>query len=77
MLPWAVRVSKVNSNTRLLEFGVPGHFLALVIRHAFTSSQRHAIERRAEPFDRRCRRRVIHFTSANPNAERLRITPIM
>ena len=31
-LPWVVRVSKVNSNPRLLsEFGVPGHFLALVI----------------------------------------------
>lgn len=61
-LPWVVRVSKVNSNPRLLsELGVPGHFLALVIRNAFTSCQRHAVERRAEPFDRRCRRRVIHF----------------
>lgn len=43
------------------EFGVPGHFLALAIRHAFTSCPRHAIERRAEPFGRRYRRSVIHF----------------
>lgn len=59
-LPGAVRISKVNSDARLLsEFGVFGHFLTLVIRHAFTSCQRHAIERRAKPFGRR--RRVIHF----------------
>lgn len=61
-LPGTVRVSKVNSNPHLLsEFSVPGHFLALVIRHAYTSDQRHSIERRAEPFDRRRRRRVIHI----------------
>lgn len=53
-LPWALRVRKVNRDTRLLsELAVPGHFLALVIRHAFTNGQRHAVERRAEPFDRR------------------------
>lgn len=49
-LPRAVWVSKVNSDARLLsEFGVFGHFLTLVIRRAFTSCQRHTIERRANP----------------------------
>lgn len=61
-LPGAVRVAKVDRHPRLLsDFGVPRHLPALVIGHALAHRQRHAIERRAEAFHRRGRRRIVHF----------------
>lgn len=61
-LPRAVRIAKINRHARFLgQFGVFGHLTALVIGHAFTHFQRHAVQRRTEAFDRRGRGGVAHF----------------
>jgi sulfatase-modifying factor enzyme 1 len=60
--PGTMPVGKTNHNACFLsQLGVLGHFPSLVIRHAFTRRQRHAIERSAEALDRRRGCRVVHL----------------
>lgn len=72
-LPRTLRIAKVNRHTRLLgQFDVFGHLTPLVIRHAFTKVQRHAVQRRTKTLDRRGRGGVAHFdqnqiTTGAPN----------
>ena len=61
-LPGAVRVAEVDRHPGPLgDLGVPRHLPALVVSHALAHLQRHAIERGAEAFQRRSRRRVVHL----------------
>lgn len=61
-LPGAVRVAKVDRHAGSLgDLGVSCHLPALVVSHALAHLQRHAIERGAEAFQRRSRRRVVHL----------------
>ena len=61
-LPGAVRVAEVDRHAGSLgDLGVSRHLPALVVSHALAHLQRHAIERGAEAFQRRSRRRVVHL----------------
>ena len=61
-LPWAVRITKINSDPGLLgDFSMPRHLPALVVGHALAHRQRHAVERCTEALHRRGRRCVVHL----------------
>ena len=61
-LPGAVWVAEVDRHAGSLgDLGVSRHLPALVVSHALAHLQRHAIERGAEAFQRRSRRRVVHL----------------
>lgn len=58
----AVRVTKVNRRAGLLsQVRMFGHLASLTVGHAFAHHQRHAVQRRAEPFDRRRGSGIAHL----------------
>ncbi len=61
-LPRAMRVAKINRHPcALRDFSMLGHLASLVIRHAFTHRQGHAVQCCTETLNGRSSRGIIHF----------------